>query len=207
MTSASAATTKSAALPPKTTRRWSVVDLVVVAVVGSTFGVIYWAWNQVWFLATPLFIAFPPGQALLYGVWMLPQVLAAFLVRRRGAAIFAALTAVVVSSFLGNLFGLTVLLYGLVQGTAAEAVFAAGRYRSWNWLTAGLATMLAAIAGTTLDVALYFPIWESAWKLAYVSAGAFSGLLLGAVLVPITVRRLANAGALEGLPAGQAARR
>lgn len=186
-------------------RRWTVVDLVVVAVIGSAFGVVYWAWNQLWLLTTPFFIAFPPGQAVLYGVWMLPQVLAAFIVRRSGAAVFGSMTAVIVSAFLGNVFGLTVLIYGLLQGSASELVFAACRYRHWNWLTAGLATMLAALAGTGLDVTLYYPFWDSGWKITYMAVGAASGLLLGASFVPLIVRRLAGAGVLEGLPAQRAA--
>ncbi len=186
-------------------RRWAVVDLVVVAVIGSAFGVVYWAWNQLWLLSAPFFIAFPPAQAVLYGVWMLPAVLAAFLVRRPGAAVFGSMAAVIVSAFLGNVFGLTVLIYGLAQGGTSELVLALNRYRHWGWLTAGLATMLAALAGTGLDVTLYYPFWADEWKLSYLIIGGCSGLILGAVFVPLMVRRLAGAGVLEGLPAQQAA--
>ncbi|MDP4015430.1 MAG: ECF transporter S component [Candidatus Nanopelagicales bacterium] len=186
--------------------RWRVVDLVSVAVIGSTFGVVYWAWNQLWLVSTPLFVAYPPTQALLYGVWMLPQVIAALVVRRPGAAVFGSMSAVVISAFLGNVFGLTVLIYGLAQGLAAEIVFAVFGYRVWNRLTAGIATALAAVAGTTLDVTFYFPFWTEAWKQAYVSAGCLSGLVLGTVLAPWIVRRLASAGALDAMPSGRAAR-
>ena len=134
--------------------RWRVVDLVTVSVLGSTFGVVYWAWNQLWLLTTPLFLFFPPAQAIGYGVWMLPQVMAVMLVRRRGAAVFGSMSAVIVSAFLGNVFGLTVLLYGVVQGGLTELVFAVSRYRFFNWFTAGLGTGLAAAGGTTLDLSL-----------------------------------------------------
>ncbi len=193
-----------ATIAPRFHRKWRVLDLVVVSVIGSTFGVVYWAWNQIWLVTAPLFIAFPPAQAVLYGTWMLPQVLAGFLVRRPGAALFGAMMAVIVSSFLGNVFGLTVLIYGLVQGLAAEAVFAMTRYRAWNWATAGLATGLAAAAGTSLDVTLYYPFWEASWKVTYILVGAGSGFLLGALFVPFIVSRLAAAGALAGLPASRA---
>ena len=185
--------------------RWRVVDLVAVAVLGSTFGVVYWAWNQLWLVTTPIFTVFPPAQTVFYGVWMLPQVMAGMLVRRPGAALFGSMTAVIVSAFMGNAFGLTVLLYGLVQGGAAELVFALTLYRSWNWLTAGLAAGLAGVCGTTLDVILYFPFFTEAWKIAYVGIGGMSSFLLGAIFAPLVVRRLASAGALDGLPAGRAA--
>jgi energy-coupling factor transport system substrate-specific component len=183
--------------------RWRVVDLVTVSVLGSTFGVVYWAWNQLWLLTTPFFLFFPPAQAIGYGVWMLPQVMAVMLVRRRGAAVFGSMSAVIVSAFLGNVFGLTVLLYGVVQGGLTELVFAVSRYRFFNWFTAGLGTGLAAAGGTTLDVVLYYPFWTIGWKLAYIAIGGCGSFLLGALLAPFVVRRLASAGALDGLPAGR----
>jgi len=186
---------------PTPGNRWRVADLVVVAVIGAAFGVVYWAWNQLWLLTSPLFVAFPPAQGFLYGVWMLPQVLAAFIVRRRGAALFGSMAAVVVSAFLGNVFGLTVLLYGLVQGGAAELVFALTRYRVWIWPIAGLATALAAAAGAGLDLVFYYPLWASAWKVAWVVTCAGSGLVLGCVTVPLVMIRLRRTGVLEEVPA------
>lgn len=184
-------------------QRWRVVDLVVVAVLGTTFGVVYWALDQLWTITAPLFIAFPPAQAVTYGLWMLPQVLAAMIIRRRGAALFGSMSAVIVSVFMGNAFGLTVLIYGVVQGLATEAVFALGRYRWWTWLAAGLATALATFCGTFLDILLYYPFWVTSWKLAYVLIGCTGGFVLGAVIAPLVVRRLGAAGVLDGLPSGR----
>ena len=184
--------------------RWRVVDLVAVAVLGSVFGIVYWAWDQLWVITTPIF-AFPPAHSMAYGVWMLPQVIAAMLVRRPGAAMFGSMSAVIVSAFMGNVFGLTVLLYGVVQGGLAEVVFAAWRYRRFNWFTAGLATGLAAVGGTFLDVVLYYPLWDDPWKYAYIIIGGLSSFVLGALLAPFVIRRLAATGALDGLPAGRTA--
>lgn len=189
----------------KTKNNWRVVDLVTVSVLGSTFGVVYWAWNQLWLVSTPLFLFFPPAQAIGYGVWMLPQVMAMMLVRRRGAALFGSMSAVIVSAFLGNVFGLTVLLYGLVQGGLAESVFAVTRYRVFNWFTAGLATGFAAVGGTTLDVLIYYPFWTEQWKFTYIAIGGCASFVMGALLAPFIVRRLASAGALDGLAAGRTA--
>lgn len=187
-------------------RRWRVVDLVTVAVIGSTFGVVYWAWNQLWFITMPVFVGYPPAQASLYGVWMLPQVIAGMVVRRPGAALFGSMAAVVVSVFLGNVFGLTMIIYGLGQGLAAEVVFAAFGYRVWNRAVACLATGAPAAVGTLLDITWYYPSWTESWKQAFVAAGCVSGLVLGATLAPWIVARLASAGALDAMPSGRAAR-
>lgn len=178
------------------------VDLVAISVLGSVFGVVYWAWNQVWALTMPLFVIFPPAQASLYGVWMLPQVLAAMIIRRPGAALFASLAAVIVSTLLGNAFGLTMLLYGVVQGLAVELVFAVTRFRVFNAWTAGLGTALACASGTYLDTMLYYPFWDPQFKLAYIAFGIVGGFILGVLVAPFVVKRLARAGSLSGLAAG-----
>ena len=57
--------------------------------------------------------------------------LAPLIVRKRGAAIFAEMTAAGVSALLGSQWGPDVLLSGFVQGAAAELVFAMTLYRSY----------------------------------------------------------------------------
>ena len=88
------------------------------------------------------FAAFPPGQAVMYGVWLLPAVLAPLIVRKPGAALFAELIAAVVSALLGSAWGTLVLLYGLLQGVAGEVGFAAFRYRRFGWPQALLSAAL-----------------------------------------------------------------
>ncbi|TMG62871.1 MAG: hypothetical protein E6H87_03580, partial [Chloroflexi bacterium] len=38
---------------------WRTVDIVVAAAIAIAFGVVFWAWNQVWAAATPAFVAIP----------------------------------------------------------------------------------------------------------------------------------------------------
>ena len=96
------------------TRRWRTVDIVVTAVLGVAFGVVFWAWGLLWAAAGAPFAAFPPGQAVMYGVWLLPAVLAPLIVRKAGAGLFAEFLAAVVSALLGSAWGAQVLIYGLL---------------------------------------------------------------------------------------------
>src|SRR6476469_6915382 len=123
--------------------RWRTVDIVVTAVLGVAFGVVFWAWNLLWAATGTAFSAFPPAQALLYGVWLMPAVLAPLVVRKPGAGLFAELIAAVVSALLGSAWGSIVLLYGLLQGAAGEAGYAAFRYRRFDWPAAMLSAALA----------------------------------------------------------------
>ena len=106
-------------------RRWRTIDIVTVAVLAVVSGVVFWAWNLVWTATGPAFAAFPPAQALLYGVWLVPGVLGMLVVRRPGAALATAFLAAAVSWLLGAWWGLSVLWYGVLQGLAPELVFAA----------------------------------------------------------------------------------
>ena len=62
--------------------RWRTVDIVVAAVLGVAFGVVFWAWNLVFgVLAAPLDF-FPPLSAILNGVYLMPGVVAGLLLVR-----------------------------------------------------------------------------------------------------------------------------
>ncbi|MEK7862783.1 MAG: ECF transporter S component, partial [Chloroflexota bacterium] len=88
------------------TSSWRTVDIVVTAAIAVAFGVVIWAWNLLWAAATPLFVALPPAQNLMYGVWLVPGVLAGLVVRKPGAAFFAEVLAATVSLLLGSQWGL-----------------------------------------------------------------------------------------------------
>src|SRR5829696_7251109 len=85
--------------------RWRTVDIVVTAVIGVAFGIVFWAWGLLWTGLDAAFTAFPPGQAVMYGVWLLPAVLAPLIVRKPGAALFAETVAAIVSALLGAQWG------------------------------------------------------------------------------------------------------
>ena len=82
--------------------RWRTVDIVVTAVLGVAFGVVFWAWNLLWAATGTAFTAFPPAQAVMYGVWLLPAVLAPLIIRKPGAALFAEMVAAGVSALIGS---------------------------------------------------------------------------------------------------------
>jgi energy-coupling factor transport system permease protein len=179
---------------------WRLVDIVVAAVIGVAFGVVFQAWNVVWELTA--FLA-PPLRGVLYGTWMLPAVIVPLVVRRPGAALFGEVLAASVSMALGAQWGLLAIVYGLAQGAAAELVFAFGLYRRWTLVTAVLAASAAGLAGALLDLVVYYPAWGADWQLLYsvlvtVSAAAIAGV--GGWLV---VRALVATGVLREFAAGR----
>jgi hypothetical protein len=79
---------------------------------------VFWAWDTVWNVAAPLFTAAKPLEYVISGVWLMPAVIAALIVRKPGAALFAELVAVVVSALLGK--GQSALRVALAVGHPGE---------------------------------------------------------------------------------------
>ncbi len=184
-------------------RTWRTLDIVTVAVLAVVSGVVFWAWNLLWSATGPAFAAFPPAQALLYGVWLVPGVLGMLVVRRPGAALATAFLAAAVSWLLGAWWGLSVLWYGVLQGLAPEAVFAAGRYRRFGPTSCALAGAAAGVVPGLLDPLFWYPEWTSAWKLAYLAAAMLSSALIAGLGSWVLAGRLAGTGVLDSFPLGQ----
>lgn len=186
---------------PRIVWRWRVVDIVVAAVIGVAAGLLYWAWQ---FPAAGLAAALPGVQALGYGLWLLGGVLAALIVRKPGAALFAELVAAIVEALVGNSWGGPItILYGVVEGLGAELIFALFLYSSWRLVTAALAGALAGVGGGILDLVLYTPNVTPVYATTYLACFAVSGAVLAGVVGWLIVRALVPTGALSRFAAGR----
>lgn len=185
--------------------RWRVVDIVVAAVIGVAAGVVYWAWNLLYALPSDALGAVLPGLQPLagYGIWLIAGVLAALVVRKPGAALFAEVVAATVSALVGAQWGPITIVYGVVEGLGAELVFALALYLSWRLWLAMLAGALAGIGGAILDIVLYYPGSTAAFTVAYVVTFAISGAVFAGLVGWLIVRALASTGALSRFASGR----
>lgn len=188
-----------------TTQRseWRIVDIVVAAVIAVAFGIVFLAWNAIYDLAGPLFVAFPPAQSVLYGVWLLPGVLVGLIVRRPGAAFFGNFVAAAVSVLLGSPYGVDALVSGAIQGAGAELGFAIGLYRTWSLPFAILSGALAGVAAAVHDVVVYYPASGLDFQLAYAAATVLSGAVLAGVGAWLLLRALVATGVLHEFAVGR----
>jgi energy-coupling factor transport system substrate-specific component len=181
---------------------WRTRDIVVTAIIGVVFGVVFQAWNWIAGATSGLFAALPATANLLYGVWLMPAVLAPLIVRKPGAALFAELVAAGLSVFLGSQYGPDAMLSGLVQGAGPELVFLLFRYRNWSLPVLALASAASAAAAWAHDWIIWYPtngLDVQVWFLACAVVSAIVIVAGGSVLL---VRALRQAGALKGFPAG-----
>jgi energy-coupling factor transport system permease protein len=189
---------------PTTANRWRTVDIVVAAVIAVAFGVVFWAWDLLWNASGAAFTFFAPAQALLYGVWLLPGVLAGLIIRKPGAAVFTELVAAVLSALIGNKWGVTVIPQGFIEGLGAELAFAALAYRVFRLPVAALAGALAGLAATLFD-AFYWNrglSWAT-YNLPYIAFGTVSALIIAGLGGFALTRALAQTGVLDRFPSGR----
>jgi energy-coupling factor transport system permease protein len=178
---------------------WRTRDILVTAVIGVAFGVVFWAWGLAWSAFEPLNLVFPVLRDSLYAVWLVPAVLAPLIVRKPGAALFAEMVAAGVSAILGSQWGVDTLLSGFVQGAAAELVFAFTLYRLWSWPVLAVAAIASAAAAWIHDWALYYADVSVDLQLARGVLMAISALVFVAAGSVLLERSLRQAGVLGGL--------
>lgn len=185
-------------------QRWRTVDIVVAAVIAVAFGVVFISWNALWSVTGPAFAAFPPAQALLYGMWLLPGVLGGYLIRKPGAALFTELVAAFVSTIPGGPWnGVLIIVWGLFQGLLPELVFLAFRYRVWRWPVVVLAAATAALFPAVADNVFYYPTWAFGWQVTYGALVIVSTVVIGTLGAVGLVRALARTGVLAPFAAGR----
>ncbi|MEU7752760.1 ECF transporter S component [Micromonospora sp. NPDC049171] len=186
------------------TGRWRTIDIVVASVIAVAFGVIFWAWGLVWSATEGAFTFFPPAQALLYGVWLMPAVIGGLVIRKPGAALYCETVAAVLSALLGSQWAGTVIPQGIVQGIGAELAFAAFRYRSYRLPTALLAGALTGLSAALFD----FFVWNADYafadyRLPYALITIVSATVIAGAGGWLLTESLARTGVLDRFPVGR----
>jgi len=191
--------------------RWRVVDIVVAAVLGVALGLVFWGWNTVgyaWFVAMD---ALTPGLGgLAAGIWLLAGVVGGLIIRKPGAALLVEVIAAVVSMLIGNVWGVSTLFSGIVQGLGAELILLAFLYLRF---TLPVAMLAGAAAGAAAWVFEFFYgsspniLKTLEFNLIYLGSLLVSGAILAGVVGWLLVRALAATGALSRFAAGRELRR
>lgn len=206
-TSASASTATQGQTPTAGLYRWRVVDIVVAAVLGVAIGLVFWGWNTIgyaWFGAAD---ALTPGLGgIAVGIWLLGGVVGGLVIRKPGAALVVELVAAIVSMLIGNVWGISTVLSGLVQGLGAEIIFALFFYRRFGIAVAALAGVGAAVAAWVFE--LFYGSSPNILKslefnTIYLVSVVVSGAILAGVLGWLLVRALAVTGALSRFAVGR----
>ena len=188
--------------------RWRVVDIVVASVIGVVSAFIYWGGAWAYQALKPAFAFIPGLIGLVNGLFLFAGPLAAIIVRKPGAAVYAEMVAALLESLLGNAWGgAETVISGLLQGIGAELVFLFCLYRVWNWFTAVLSGLSTAAACYIGYAVLGYLQGSSAVKKAVEGASTIvSGAVIAGICMWLLYLAIAKTGALDRFPSGQAVR-
>jgi energy-coupling factor transport system permease protein len=184
--------------------RWRTVDIVVAAVLAVAFGVVFQVWNIIWQGGEGPFAFYRPAEALIYGVWLIPAVLAGYVLRKPGAAVFTETLAAAISVLIGSPYGVVGIYQGAVEGFGAEVGFAATGYQVYRPWTAALSGALGGLFATMFDIFYWYPGTEwVTFRLPYVALGTLSCVVIAGLGSVALTRGLARTGVLDRFPAGR----
>jgi len=183
--------------------RWRTIDIVIASIVAVAFGVIFWAWNLLW--NGPLGGVTPPVRCVIYGMWLVPAVLGALIVRKPGAAFYTLTIASLVSVAIGTSWGWTLVVQGPMEALGAELIFAVFAYKLYNLPVAMLAGATAGVVASVYDAFVWYPGYSWAtFRIPYILVTAASSLVIAGLGSVLLVRALAQTGVLDRFPAGRA---
>lgn len=173
-------------------------DIVLMVVLGTVFGFLYWAFVQAW---TALSIAMGPAgdlaQHFLLGGWLLVAPLAVAIIRRPFVGVLAEVIASVIEVvFLGSPVGPLLFVAAAIQGAGSELPFALGRYRRFGWARFALSGLCGA------GLVFFWSAFRFGWygqDLFWLRFGVqlVSGVVLGGLLAKVLVDALLRTGVLD----------
>lgn len=173
-------------------------DIVLMVVLGTVFGFLYWALVQAW---TALSVAMGPAgdlaQHFLLGGWLLVAPLAVAIIRRPFVGVLAEVIASVIEVvFLGSPVGPLLFVAAAIQGAGSELPFALGRYRRFGWTRFALSGLCGA------GLVFFWSAFRFGWygqDLFWLRFGVqlVSGVVLGGLLAKVLVDALLRTGVLD----------
>jgi energy-coupling factor transport system permease protein len=151
-------------------------DILVTVVLSIGFGVIYKIWGPLYNMIKPFGLH---ADQLIYGMWFMAATVAFLIIRKPGVALLAEIAASSGEFLMGSEWGLEVLLFGVVQGLFAEAVFFVTRYKRTSLIIISLAAVMSAFGSILMDMYKGYIGDLATWNLLL-----FLGArLLGSVLI------------------------
>jgi len=176
-------------------KMWKLNEIVILLVIAVALGVLWWGWTFVTALTSPLSTV--GLNYLLVGLWFTGGTLVPYLIRKPGAALIGEVAAAFVEGFITQ-WGITAVLWGLVQGLGCELVFALFRYKKYNLAVLILAGMAAGIFSYILDFFYSHYAGLQPWVIVVqVISIVISGAILGGLLAYLLGRGIIKTGVLR----------
>ncbi|MDO6657557.1 MULTISPECIES: ECF transporter S component [Bacillaceae] len=173
-------------------KRLKLSDILITIVIALVFGIIYKLWGPVYNVFKPFGLHIGD---VIYGMWFIAGTVAVLLLRKPGVALLAETAAASGEFLVGSEYGLSVLLYGIVQGLGTELMFALFGYKRYTAFVAALGGIAAAVGSIVMDAAYGYVMDLALWNLLLlIGARLIGGFLLAGLLAYFLVEALEKTG-------------
>ncbi|MYL64734.1 thiamine ABC transporter permease [Bacillus hwajinpoensis] len=173
-------------------KRLKLSDILITIVIALVFGIIYKLWGPVYTILKPF--GLHVGD-VIYGMWFIAGTVAILLLRKPGVALLAETAAASGEFLVGSEYGLSVLLYGIVQGLGTELIFALFGYKRYTAFVAALGGIAAAVGSLVMDAAYGYVMDLALWNLLLlIGARLLGGFLIAGILAYFLVEALEKTG-------------
>jgi energy-coupling factor transport system permease protein len=173
-------------------KRLKLSDILITIVIALVFGIIYKLWGPVYTIFKPF--GLHVGD-VIYGMWFIAGTAAILLLRKPGVALLAETAAASGEFLVGSEYGLSVLLYGIVQGLGTELMFALFGYKRYTAFVAALGGIAAAVGSLVMDAAYGYVMDLALWNLLLlIGARLLGGFLIAGILAYFLVEALEKTG-------------
>ncbi|QPA31528.1 ECF transporter S component [Thermaerobacillus caldiproteolyticus] len=177
------------------TKGLKLADILTTIVISIVFGIVYKLWGPFYYFVKPF--GFHLDQ-LIYGMWFIAASVAFLIIRKPGVALLAEIAASSGEFIMGSEWGLEVLLYGVVQGLCAEAVFATFRYKRFDLFVVSLAAISSTIGSLIMDFYKGYIEALAPWNLALFLIARFVGaIVISGVFASSLVKALEATGVTQ----------
>ncbi|WP_163103106.1 ECF transporter S component [Peribacillus alkalitolerans] len=167
-------------------------DILVTVVISIGFGIIYKLWGPLYSLVKPFGLH---ADQLIYGMWFMAATVAFLIIRKPGVALLAEIAASSGEFLMGSEWGLEVLIYGLIQGLFAEAIFFMTGYKRSNMLIICMAAMASSIGSIFMDYFKGYIEDLAFWNLSlFLGARILGSILIAGIGAVYLVRALEKTG-------------
>ncbi|WP_066307452.1 ECF transporter S component [Bacillus sp. FJAT-29814] len=189
------------------TTKWNLREIVLMAILGVVFAVIYLFFFTVGTGLTNILTPFglgPFGYEVIFGIWFIVSIITAYIIRKPGAALISETIAGGVQVLLGSPAGPMLIVSALIQGLGAEAAFAATKYRNYSkgvLVAAGVGPAVTSFIWGLFHsgyIALSLPLLSS-----MLIVRVISGALIAGLLGKWITEKLADTGVLRSYALGK----
>lgn len=189
------------------TNEWKLKEIVLMSILGVVFGIIYLAFFLVGQGLLNILAPFglgPFGYEIIFGIWFIVSIIAAYIIRKPGVAFTAEVIAGVTEVLLGTTAGPGLILAAAIQGAGAELAFTLTKYKDYRLRVLVLSGILAAIFSFTWNLYSSGNIALAPLLLVgMLIVRIISGALLAGVLGKWMSDQLAKTGVLRGYALGK----